>query len=419
MAARGSEQMSVVKSSTVRASGEQIKPQTYLGGGSFADTYLALVLDEELVSEYKTDTVAVKIPRTRQKAQVLKHEVEVNIILRHRLKTLKNLVNYLDIIVYDGKMVMVMEYVAGGTLRSRLGPPSRQKRLAIGEAVDITEGILTGLAAIHSERIFHRDIKPENILMDEQTPKVSDLGLARILDPGTQAYTRFGTDCYVSPEILKNKGATLLSDIWSLGVTLYEMLTGKLPFGGPETPVGTLYDNIREVEPTPAREIRPEIPATLNDIIERSLRKDPSCRYQSAEEMIAALKELRNGSDNEVEKEISALRAASGILPQALEQRLRVLVQHNPQSALACLELGEFFNRCQRYSEAVATFRRGIEANPGHPLLHWDLALAVQSLGKRAVAADEVAKAIDLGLEPGLRSYAQTLLKVLQGGGRN
>jgi len=162
-----------------------------------------------------------------------------------------------------------------------------------------------------------------------------------------------------------------------------------------------------------------DFPAALNEILDRALQKDPSRRYQSAEEMIAALKQLGKGPENEVEKEIMALRAASGISPQAMERRLCALAENYPDSPRACSELGEFFNGCQRYAEAVATFRRGIEVNPRHALLLWDLALALHSLGKRVEAAQTLATAIELGLDPSLQRYAQTLLAVLQVGGRD
>jgi serine/threonine-protein kinase len=109
---------------------------------------------------------------------------------------------------------MAMEYVHHGSLRKKLGPLGSQKRLDISEAVEITEGILSGVAVIHQEHIIHRDIKPENILMDERTPKVADFGISRMLESNELASTTTGTLYYMSPEILGDAGADFRSAIY-------------------------------------------------------------------------------------------------------------------------------------------------------------------------------------------------------------
>jgi serine/threonine protein kinase len=160
---------------------ELLKP---LGSGGFAHTYKARVLDEDLARDWGCDIVAIKVPLGRKQEHVLTKEVEMNGLLHLRLRELQaaNLVSYLGFCVFRGQIVMAMQYVAGGSLRGLIGSVGAQKPLPLDQAVEITEGILAGLAAIHRERIFHRDIKPENILMDGRVPKISDLGISRMLD---------------------------------------------------------------------------------------------------------------------------------------------------------------------------------------------------------------------------------------------
>ena len=117
---------------------------------------------------------------------------------------------------------------------------------------------------IHHEHVFHRDIKPENILLEGDTPKIADLGIARMLDANELASTGIGSLPYMSPEILGKEGASFPSDLWSLGVTLYEMVTGRLPFDGT---LGELADMIRRTEPLAACKVCPDVPAGLSEII--------------------------------------------------------------------------------------------------------------------------------------------------------
>jgi serine/threonine protein kinase len=197
-----------------------------LGRGGFAHTYRARVLDSELIEEYGTDEIALKIPLAG-KQRALRKDFEINATLHVRLKPLRsaNLVRYLGVEIFRGQLVMAMEYVRHGSLRRKLGPLDSQKRVEIPEAVEITEGVLSGLAVIHQEHIFHRDIKPENILMDDKIPKVADMGIARMLESNELASSTTGTLYYMSPEILGEAGADFRSDLWSVGVTLYEMVT--------------------------------------------------------------------------------------------------------------------------------------------------------------------------------------------------
>jgi len=403
------------------ASDEPFELIEHLGTGGFAHTYKARVLDEDLREDFGAEEVALKIPLNRKKERVLRRELEMNASLHLRLKDLQslNLVRYLGFAVFRGQIVMAMEYVGQGSLRRVLGEIGRQKRLPIEEAVRIAEGVLSGLTVIHREHVFHRDIKPENLLMDGRTPKIADLGISRMLESNELASTTTGTIYYMSPEILSEEGASFTSDIWSLGVTLYEMLTGKLPFGGPGTPIGTMTDLIRRAHEVAACEVCSDVPTALSDIIACALHKRPAERYASAEEMGEALRRFREKSENRLEKEMAAIRASMGGAEQAsdMEAKLRGLVAKYPRDPRVYQYLGEFYNRCERHAEAIAAFKKGIEFNASNALLHWDLALAYQRVGQRADAACSLEKAMSLGLDASLQRHAATLLKVLRGGG--
>jgi serine/threonine-protein kinase len=196
------------------------------------------------------------------------------------------------VVIYDhgmagGQPYIAMEYVAGRTLKQliRGGAPLPAK-LAVGYACQA----LDGLAAAHAVGIIHRDIKPENLLLREDgTLKVADFGVARSARETmlTQHGSVVGTAEYIAPEQARGAAAVPASDLYSLGVVLFEMLTGRLPFTG-ELPLAVA--NQHAVEPAPrVREINPAIPVALGRVVDRALTKDPSQRYGSAADMKAAL----------------------------------------------------------------------------------------------------------------------------------
>jgi serine/threonine-protein kinase len=387
-----------------------------LGMGGFAHTYRARVLDEDLIEDFGVDEVALKVPLSRKKEHVLRRELEMNVALHQHLKKLRsvNVVRYLGFAAFRGQLVMAMEYVRQGSLRRVLGNIGRQRPVPVANAVEIVVGILNGLTVIHSEHVIHRDIKPENILLEGQTPKIADFGIARMLNTNELASTTTGTLYYMSPEILQ-QGASFTSDVWSVGVTFYEMVTGRLPFGGLETPPGVLVDLIRVGHHSPACEINPDVPPEVSAIISRALEKDPAQRYSNPDEMISALKAY-NREDARVEKEYKPIRESMDEMASMneVESKLKGLVKKHPRSHKSYQYLGEFYNRCQRYPEAIAAFRKGIELNGEDALLYWDMALAYQKTGQREEAISSLSKAMALGLDASLQRHAAMFLRVLE-----
>jgi class 3 adenylate cyclase len=188
----------------------------------------------------------------------------------------------------DGAYYIAMEYVAGGTLEDRI---HTRGALPPGEAADIALQVAQALQAAHRRGIIHRDVKPQNILLTESGKvKVADFGIARAasLTTLTMEGSVMGTPYYISPEQADGAEAKPQSDLYSLGVVLYEMLTGELPFKG-ETPIAIVMQHLHH-QVRPPREINLEVPERLNAITMRLLAKEPEQRYPDAAALIDDLK---------------------------------------------------------------------------------------------------------------------------------
>jgi serine/threonine-protein kinase len=202
-----------------------------------------------------------------------------------------NILNILDAGTLDGQHYIIMDYAPGGTLADRF----RQGAISPDQAADLVAQIADALDHAHRRGIVHRDIKPSNILMDEDgRPLLADFGIAQAMGTGprlTQSGASIGTPEYMSPEQSQGERVDGRSDIYSLGIVLYQMLTGRVPFQA-TTPVATLYQVVHE-PPPPPRLLNPNIPPYLESIILRALAKQPEQRFASAKEMADALRQRR------------------------------------------------------------------------------------------------------------------------------
>ena len=259
-----------------------------IGSGGMADVYKAkdhvlnrLVAIKVLKQEYSTDATFVKKFRVEaQSAAGLSHP---------------NIVNVYDVGEDDGVYFIVMELVQGITLKNYI---DMKGKLDIREALNISVQIASGLSAAHENRIIHRDIKRQNIIMSRDGKvKVTDFGIAKVADSTTVTTTAAGTVHYISPEQARGGYSDERSDIYSLGITMYEMVTGRVPFEG-ETNVAVALMHIQS-EITPPRQLEPSLPVSFEKIILKCTQKKPERRYASARELIADLRKVLTHPDGE------------------------------------------------------------------------------------------------------------------------
>lgn len=202
-----------------------------------------------------------------------------------------NIVNIFDVSVKDDLKYIVMELVDGITLKNYI---LKKGSLSFHETINITEQILMALEHAHSKGIVHRDIKPQNIMiLKNGTVKVADFGIAKLPNAETVTMTdkAIGTVFYISPEQASGKTIDRRSDIYSLGVTMYEMATGKLPFVA-DSPVSVAIMQVKNT-PRPPREINSNIPVGLEQVILGAMEKNPDNRFQSASQMQKHIAQLR------------------------------------------------------------------------------------------------------------------------------
>ncbi|MER2053653.1 MAG: Stk1 family PASTA domain-containing Ser/Thr kinase [Clostridia bacterium] len=199
-----------------------------------------------------------------------------------------NIVNLLDVGMDGENRYLVMEYVQGKTLKAVI---QERGKLSAPLACQIAIRILSALEHAHRNGIVHRDIKPQNILVHEDGHiKVADFGIARIADSATLTHgdNVMGSVHYFSPEQARGEGATAASDIYSTGIVLYEMLTGRVPYDG-DNPVAVAMQHLHAA-PAPIQSISPDVPPSVVRVCMRAMEKNPAARYQTAREMAADLR---------------------------------------------------------------------------------------------------------------------------------
>jgi tRNA A-37 threonylcarbamoyl transferase component Bud32 len=239
-----------------------------------------------------------------------------------------NIVTVIDRGEEDGRQYIVFEFIDGENLKELV---VRKGRLDVRDALEIALEIAHGLAFAHDHGLVHRDVKPQNVLLNgDGRAKVTDFGIARSLDVDhgvTQTGTILGTSNYIAPEQASGKPVDAYTDVYSLGIVLYEMLTGEVPFPG-ESFVAIAMKHIQEPSPN-VLDVRGDVPLRIAETIDRALEKDPEHRFPTmdafAAEIEASLAELDHGEDG----------AVTMVVPAA--QRLRRQRQRKPVSPLPLL----------------------------------------------------------------------------------
>lgn len=237
-----------------------------IGRGGFGEVWLA-----ERRTEILTTQVAIKLPH---REQVNLEAIRQEAALWAKASGHANILPIIEANIYDGQIVIVSEYAPDGSLEERI-----QQEIPIKQTLETVIGILNGLDFLHSRQIIHRDIKPANILLQGETPRLADFGISRIIKTTALSTSIVGTPKYMAPEAFNGK-RTAQTDIWSVGVILYQMLCGKVPFPQ-DNPTELMYAIVFN-EPQPIPE---SVPPDLRKIIQKALDKQPENRYQSAREM--------------------------------------------------------------------------------------------------------------------------------------
>jgi eukaryotic-like serine/threonine-protein kinase len=298
--------------------GERFRLEEKVGSGGMSSVYRAF--DPTLERRVAIKMMHRDISSDPDQLERFRREARAVARLNH-----PHVVTVIDAGEDDGTPYIVFEYVEGETLKDRI---RRLGRLPIDEAIAYAIEIGRALECAHAHQLVHRDVKPQNVLIDpDGRAKVTDFGIARSMEAqGLTAPGRvLGTTDYVSPEQALGHEVTEQSDIYSLGIVLYEMLTGEVPFKA-DTQVAVAMKHVRESLPDPQRR-RPEISATLAAVVERATAKETQHRYATVDEMVHDLEEVlaieaaRTGQATG--EATTVLRTLSGDTADFAPQRLR------------------------------------------------------------------------------------------------
>lgn len=263
---------------------KRYKILSQLGEGGMGEVYLAD--DEKTGTQVAVKILARQLTANPEALERFKREGETLRQLDH-----PNIVKFIDAFEHDKQYVIVMEYVSGGNLQKLI----KQGALPIEQARQITLDLCDALIRAHRLNIIHRDLKPENVLITENgTPKLADFGVARLSESTsmTRSGTQVGTPYYMAPEAWEGKTLDAQADIWSLGIMLFEMIAGKVPFGG-ETGAAVM-NKILTTQPPDLRKLRSDIPSNLTKIIRRMLTRDKKNRYPTMREVAVELEREQN-----------------------------------------------------------------------------------------------------------------------------
>lgn len=305
--------------------GGRYRLEARIGQGGMSTVYRAL--DETLQRRVAVKLMNREVLSDSDQLERFRREARAVAQLNH-----PHVVGVIDAGEDEGRPYIVFEYVEGETLKERI---RRGGRLPIPEAVAYAIEIARALGAAHARHIVHRDVKPQNVLIDEEgSCKVTDFGIARTLDEeGLTADGRvLGTTDYVSPEQALGHPVTGQSDLYSLGVLLYEMLTGQVPFRG-ESQVAVAMKHVRDTLPD-VQAKRPEVSAALAAVIDRATAKRVQDRYANDAELIADLEDVLAIETTRTGDTRGEVTSVLQTLPARKRRRVPFQIRHRVRTAL-------------------------------------------------------------------------------------
>ncbi len=301
--------------------GGRYRIEARIGAGGMAEVYRGLdpvlnrtVAIKVLMPQFARDTSFVaRFRREAQAAARLNHP---------------NIVGVFDTGADGDTQYIVMEFVEGRTLADVLAAGRKPTPM---QSVELAQRIGQALSIAHAQGIVHRDIKPANVMVTrEGKVKVMDFGIARMqtLETAPQTSSVLGTPTYLSPEQAQGQAVDARSDIYSLGVVLYELLAGRPPFTG-DSPVAIAYKQVNETPPPPGT-LNPDVPPRLNAVVMKALAKNPANRYQDAEAMVADLERVKQGQEVEATP-LMAAGAGAGDATQVIARPQATQVMPPPE----------------------------------------------------------------------------------------
>ncbi|CUH94222.1 putative membrane protein [Propionispora sp. 2/2-37] len=296
----------------------------HVGGGGMADVYRA---HDKLLDR----SVAVKVLRSQfthdeEFVTRFRREAQAAAKLSH-----PNIVNIYDVGQAEDTYYIIMEYISGETLKDRI---IRNETLPVEMTVRVILEIAEALEHAHQNDLVHCDIKPHNILITRTgRVKVTDFGIAKAVTSATMNHTGtiLGSVHYFSPEQAKGEMVSAKSDIYSLGVVMYEMLTGTVPFNG-ETPISIALQHLQQ-EPRPPRELNPQIPPLVEATVLKAMAKEPSDRFEDITQMIADLRLAQNYLRDDQTRRLSHDDFPTQVLPKVTDEVLTQPQPTNKQNA--------------------------------------------------------------------------------------
>jgi hypothetical protein len=362
-----------------------------IGTGGMSTVYRAL--DQTLERPVAIKLMNREIASDSDQLERFRREARAVAQLSH-----PHIVNVIDAGEDEGRPYIVFECVDGETLKERI---RRLGELPIAEAVAYAIEVARALGAAHARHIVHRDVKPQNVLIDEEgSAKVTDFGIARSLDEdGLTADGRvLGTTDYVSPEQALGHDVTGQSDLYSLGVVLFEMLTGDVPFKG-ENQVAVAMKHVREELPD-VRARRPEVSASLAAVIDRATAKDLHERYRSDEDLIADLEEVLALETARAGTATGEATTVLRTLPSRTRRRVPLRVRRPALVAVVALlavvaVVGAILLLSDRAQRGTGTTPGGDTGTLSQISLSSDAADDYDPLGDRVEHTNEAAFAID------------------------